>query len=94
MSYRCGIGPGLFDIAPREPHIACDGCGAQYVVRGKHGVPPGWFLDGKPPPKWAGRRGGLDGLREDWCPVCRAAGKHRQGAARLLAADAGRARKP
>ena len=73
MSYHCGVGPGLektLGVAPCEPHIACDGCGAERPVTKNHGAPYAWFLDGKAAPGWTSvQRPGF--AREDWCPTCR-----------------------
>lgn len=78
MSYRCGIGGRLgraSGVGASEPVIICDGCGFERPVASKtFYAPPGWFLNGKPPPKWRGRRwidddGGA--RREDWCPDCK-----------------------
>ena len=67
MSYQAGIGPGI-GITPREPHVACDGCGCTHAVTGRSG-PKQWFINGRPPPKWQGKRPD-DGRRTDYCPDC------------------------
>lgn len=71
MSYQCGIGPSMraLGIQPRDPHIVCDGCGATRVITSSH-VPPAWFLDGKPPPKWRLLRKHDGSNRWDLCPTC------------------------
>lgn len=68
MSYLCGLGPGI-PGGPRDPVIICDGCGAEKRITYSH-VPPLWFMDGKAPPGWKGRRH-TDGRREDYCPTCK-----------------------
>ena len=81
MSYRCGIGARLGQmsgVGASEPVIICDGCGVQRLVASKTSYAPSWFLNGKPPPKWIGRRWIDDdgnARREDYCPACKAKGK-------------------
>lgn len=82
MSYRCGIGARLGQmsgVGASEPVIICDGCGFERPVASKtEFAPPGWFLNGKPPPKWSGRRWIDDdgnARREDCCPACKDKGK-------------------
>jgi hypothetical protein len=75
MSYRAGIGGGMVRIglAPRDPHIECDGCGTTHGVGTKSKVVADWFLARKPPPKWRGTRvENADGSvsRTDYCPRC------------------------
>jgi hypothetical protein len=78
MSYRCGIGArfGLaMGVDASEPVIICDVCGIRRPVASKTSYAPAWFLDGKPPPKWRGRRWTDDEgnpRREDFCPACKA----------------------
>ena len=66
MGYRCGIGPGLarLGLTPAEPGYYCDVCGRRIDVTKRNGMPYGWLLDGKLPPKWKKTDKG------DTCPVC------------------------
>jgi len=70
MGYYAGIGPGLrgLGVEPREPNIACDGCGQTVFIPG---IPPKWFLDGKAPRGWLTKRL-PDGTRTDYCGKCMA----------------------
>lgn len=61
MSYRCGFGG-------RQPYIECDGCGRLHHLNAARA--PKWFLDGKPPPTWTGKRHSSTS-REDYCPGCK-----------------------
>ncbi len=65
--YHCGV-------FGAPPYITCDSyeCGAYVVI---DGLPPKWFMDRKPPPRWSGSRvenanGSV--TRLDYCP------RHRQ----------------
>lgn len=51
MTYHCGMAPGL-PIAPREPHVTCDGCGRHHPALKASGMPYAWMLAGKAPKGW------------------------------------------
>lgn len=75
MSYHCGLdlGTGTHGV---EPHIRCDTCSAKrFIVANRRTGPPLWFMNGKPPPRWAGGRTEHGG-RLDWCPECAAKRKN------------------
>ena len=74
MSYRVGVGAGMARIGlmPCDPAIICDGCGlVRQVVAHRMGSAPGWFLDGKPPPRWKAGKRLENGQRQDFCPRCK-----------------------
>ena len=73
MSYHCGIGPGIPDMAPRPPHVTCDGCGRVVEVITKRGLPTMWFLANKAPPRWKLVRDddGTRLFRRDYCDKCK-----------------------
>jgi hypothetical protein len=69
MTYRCAsfglAAVGLTDCD--TPRITCDGCQAVINIRG---LPPEWFLDGKPKRGWSIVRD-AEGMRVgDYCPTC------------------------
>jgi len=73
VSYRAGI---MFGPVQTVPTVYCDspGCEARIEIRA---VPPSWFLDGKPPPRWSGYRTEV-GKREDFCPHHKPAHRRRR----------------
>lgn len=74
MSYRIGVGPRMarIGIAPCEPAIFCDGCGlVRMVVLHRMGGAPGWFMDGKAPPRWKQGKRLDNGQRQDFCLRCK-----------------------
>lgn len=77
MTYRCGIGQGLEELGfrPGGPHIRCDGfsCQATIDVVNRHGLPTGWFMNRKAPPRWRSQRYD-DSTGNDFCPECVALG--------------------
>ena len=78
MSYRCGIGAGLwaYGLEPGPPRIMCDTCGFKLVIRGDR-LPPKWLLDNRAAPRWKlVRTEDANGhvTRVDTCPTCRAKG--------------------
>ena len=75
MSHVAGIGPILarsMGLPDTEPHIMCDGCGKTHPVTTKGGVPAEWEIQGRPPPRWTGKRLYTNGdvKREDYCVGC------------------------
>ena len=69
MSYVCGLGQGVLSVAPRTPHLICDGCGLMRDVIGRHG-PANWFLKGKAAPGWLMII--KDGVKRiDYCARCK-----------------------
>lgn len=68
VTYRVGIGDGMqrLGFQPREPHIACDGCGQVYPIGRNGRCPPQWFFDSKAPPKWKKLPDG-----RELCPRCK-----------------------
>lgn len=57
MGYHCGIGLGMaaLGIAPRDPHVTCDGDGCVAVENGltaRDDWPKAWMRNGKAPPGW------------------------------------------
>jgi len=77
VSYRAGIGQGMqsLGLAPREPHLVCDGCGAIASCFTKRGDVAAWVLKRRPPRGWTGTRveredGTIE--RSDFCPKCAA----------------------
>ncbi len=72
MSYRAGIGESMraVGLAPRDPHIVCDGCGAIHGVASRSAYAANWFLARRPPPGWRGLRKHDGSARWDLCPAC------------------------
>ena len=70
MTYHCGIAPGMPEMAPRPPHVTCDGCGRVVECVTKRGLPTVWLLDNKAPPSWKLVRD-EDGKRSDFCDKCK-----------------------
>lgn len=68
MTYLAGIS---FPGQERFPAIHCDGAGCGAVIR-IDGLPPKWFLDGKPKRGWTLIREPGE-KRLDFCPNCRPA---------------------
>lgn len=77
MTYHAGIGPGFerigLPIAPREPHVTCDGCGIVCSAVLSSGRPAAWLLNRKAPKGWLLQRTEEPFSRKDWCPRCRKA---------------------
>lgn len=75
VSYHCGIGPGMqaIGVAPREPHLVCDGCGATKLIVNPNSrikLPPSWFLAGRAAPGWRMLRVHDGSKRWELCPKC------------------------
>ena len=75
MTYHAGIGPGFerqgIPLAPREPHVTCDGCGAVASGETHHGLPKAWLRAGKAPPGWVMDRVEEPFSRVDYCATCK-----------------------
>lgn len=74
MTYHAGLGLGMaaFGLAPWEPHVTCDGCGARRSGETRSGAPAAWLRKRKAPPGWLLIRTEEPFHREDYCPACKA----------------------
>lgn len=76
MTYHAGIGLGMvaMGLAPRDPHVTCDGAGCSAMVSAvtASGGPPAWMIKRKAPPGWKLERTEEPFARKDYCPSCKA----------------------
>lgn len=72
MTYRAATyGLAHLGISDGEARHICDGCGAErLILSGNRVAPPGWFLQGKPPPGWRHGPKIENAARRVYCPQC------------------------